>query len=76
MEEVNQVGYLSNTINQCMATLPKIAMDVQDYLSCFDHKAAQKDDKYNFFVNTEEYESIEDHKLVLRTSMIFKLNFG
>lgn len=63
IEDVSQAGYTSSILNECLAVLPRINDDVQEYLSRFNYGAAQKDDKYNFFRETEDYETITDHKL-------------
>jgi len=60
----SEVGFKSHIINEAVAALPGIAEDVSQYLDVFNHQAAGKDDKYNFFRNEEEnYEAINDKKL-------------
>jgi DNA mismatch repair protein MSH3 len=67
VENPEDVGFQSNIINKAIAALPEINEDVAKYLGMFNHQAAGKDDKYNFFTNedeNEEYEAIVEHKLV------------
>lgn len=60
------VGFQSSILNKAIADLPEIRDDVVRYLSVFNHQAAGRDDKYNFFKDeeNEEYEAIVEHKLV------------
>jgi DNA mismatch repair protein MSH3 len=67
VENPEDVGFKSSIINKAIAALPDIKDDIAKYLAMFDHQAAGKDDKYNFFNNedeNEEYDAIVEHKLV------------
>lgn len=58
------VGFKSMIINEAVAALPGIAEIVDSYLNEFNHQAASKDDKYNFFKDEEtKYEAIHDKKM-------------
>ena len=60
----DEVGFKSHIINDAIAALPEIAKDVARYLDVFNHQAAAKDDKYNFFKNEEEdYDAINEKKM-------------
>ncbi|KAF8252779.1 hypothetical protein K440DRAFT_652656 [Wilcoxina mikolae CBS 423.85] len=66
VENPEDVGFQSNIINKAIAALPEIKDDIAKYLAMFNHQAAGKDDKYNFFNNedeNEEYDAIVEHKL-------------
>jgi len=64
VDDPSEVGFKSHLINEAIAALPGIAEDVAKYLDVFNHQAAGKDDKYNFFRNEEEnYEVINEKKL-------------
>ena len=56
-------GFQSNLINDALATLPLIGDDVVTFLEKINLQAAKEDDKYNFFREDSEDESITDHKL-------------
>jgi DNA mismatch repair protein MSH3 len=67
VEEPEDVGFESDILNKAIAALPEIRQDVEAFLNVFNHSAAGKDDKYDFFRNEdedEEYEKIVEHKLV------------
>ena len=60
----DEVGFKSKIINEAVAALPGISEIVDSYLDEFNHQAASKDDKYNFFIDEEfKYESINDKKM-------------
>lgn len=60
----SEAGFRSRIINEAIAVLPGISDNVAKYLDVFNHQAAGKDDKYNFFKNEEEnYEAINEKKL-------------
>lgn len=64
------MGFKSTLLNQAVAALPEIGEDVKAYLDVFDHSAAGKNNKYDFFKEGknegegEEYEAIMEHKMV------------
>lgn len=57
------VGFRSSIINEAIAALPSIADDVLTYLEKINLEAARDDDKYAFFRESEETETISEHKL-------------
>ena len=66
VKEPEQMGFNSSLLNNALASLPQIHEAVEDFLNQVDHKAAEKDDKYNYFIEEEggPYEVITDHKMV------------
>jgi DNA mismatch repair protein MSH3 len=60
-------GFQSNMINEAVAALPKILDDVLGYLEKINSQAAKDDDKYSFFRDTEETDTIVEHKLGIAT---------
>ena len=56
-------GYASQNINDAVAALPTILNDVTRFLDRINPVAAKSDDKYAFFRDTEETETIEEHRL-------------
>ena len=56
-------GFRSDLINNAIAALPVIADDIITYLDRINLQAAKEDDKYNFFREESESDSITDHKL-------------
>ena len=56
-------GFRSSTINEAIAALPSIADDVLMYLEKINLEAAKNNDKYTFFRENEETETISEHKL-------------
>ncbi|ORY66074.1 DNA mismatch repair protein MSH3 [Pseudomassariella vexata] len=56
-------GFRSTAINVAIIALPQILPTVLSYLKRINADAARKDDKYNFFRETEETDDITDHKL-------------
>jgi len=68
VDDPKEVGFQSEIINKAIAALPGIREDVCKFLGVFNHQAAGKDDKYNFFKGNDdegnpEYEAIMEHKL-------------
>ncbi|KAI5804205.1 muts domain V-domain-containing protein [Peziza echinospora] len=64
VEDTSKAGFKSNILNTCIASLPLIAEDVAEFLDRFNHTAASKDDKYNFFRNEEsDHEAIYEKKM-------------
>ena len=60
----SEAGFRSGMINEAIAALPGVFDNITKYLDTFNHQAAGKDDKYNFFKNEEEnYEAINEKKL-------------
>ncbi|SMR54979.1 unnamed protein product [Zymoseptoria tritici ST99CH_1E4] len=55
-------GFESKVINEAIASLPRIADDVLQYLNRMNAQAAKADDKYGFFRDEYETEAITDHK--------------
>lgn len=70
VEDPKEMGFKSALLNQAVAALPEIGEDVKMYLDVFDHSAAGKNNKYDFFKEgksegeEEEYEAIMEHKMV------------
>jgi DNA mismatch repair protein MSH3 len=56
-------GFSSPLISEAIATLPAIGDVVVGFLDKINPEAARKDDKYAFFLESEESEAIGDHKL-------------
>ncbi|KAK4952060.1 Mismatch repair protein msh3 [Elasticomyces elasticus] len=56
-------GFTSALLSEAIASLPKIAEDVVQYLERINGEAAQKDDKFSFFRDEHETEEITDHKM-------------
>lgn len=65
VSDSSQIGFDSPLLNRCIASLPAIKSSVDHYLSIFNHNAASKNDKYDFFKESEdeEYDEINEHKL-------------
>ena len=77
VESPEDVGFESGIINKAIAALPEIHEDVSTFLRMFNHQAAAKDDKYDFFRNEdedEEYEKIVEHKLVMCCAALTRLD--
>lgn len=73
VEDPKEMGFKSTLLNEAVAALPEIGEDVKAYLNVFDHSAAGKNNKYDFFKEgksegggegEEEYEAIMEHKMV------------
>lgn len=71
------MGFKSALLNEATAALPEIGQDIKAYLDVFDHSAAGKNNKYDFFKegkNEDEgeeeggegdkYEAIMERKMV------------
>ncbi|KAK8216753.1 Mismatch repair protein msh3 [Zalaria obscura] len=56
-------GFTSTLISESIASLPQISEEVISYLERINLEAAKKDDKYNFFRDEYETETITDHKV-------------
>ncbi|KAI5795094.1 muts domain V-domain-containing protein [Geopyxis carbonaria] len=63
VDEPEEVGFKSSILNSAIAALPGIREDVQGYLNLFNHVAAGKDDKYDFFKDSDDYQAIAEQKL-------------
>ena len=65
VENPEDMGFDSSIINKAIASLPEIKDDLIRFLGVFNHQAAVKDDKYDFFrdENDDEYEAILNYKL-------------
>lgn len=63
VEDPSEVGFESSILNTSIAALPTIEADVLKFLDVFNHQAAGKDDKYDFFKDLDDYEEINNHKL-------------
>ncbi|KAE8448333.1 Mismatch repair protein msh3 [Mollisiaceae sp. DMI_Dod_QoI] len=59
----SEAGFNSPLINEAIASLPTIGETVVSFLDKINTEAAHKDDKYAFFREEHETESIGDHKL-------------
>ncbi|KAL7268570.1 Mismatch repair protein msh3 [Rhizina undulata] len=58
-----EVGFKSNILNEAVFVLPQMREVVEGFLGGFNHLAAGKDDKYEFFRDGEEFEEILEHKM-------------
>ena len=63
VNSATDAGFSSPLISEAIATLPAIGDVVVGFLEKINPEAARKDDKYAFFREEEESESIGDHKL-------------
>jgi DNA mismatch repair protein MSH3 len=62
----SDAGFRSTQLNRAMASLPLIRADVEGFLDVFNHQAAAKDDKYNFFKDElGEYDDIASYKCLI-----------
>lgn len=59
----SDAGFKSSLINDAIAALPTIGEAVISFLNKINAEAARTDDKYAFFLEDEESESITEHKL-------------
>ncbi|KAK5112935.1 Mismatch repair protein msh3 [Meristemomyces frigidus] len=59
----SEAGFESTMLNEAIASLPKIADDVVQYLERINTQAAKDDDKHSFFRQEHETEDITDHKM-------------
>lgn len=66
MENPSEAGFRSEELNRAVSSLPLIRKDVEEFLNVFNHQAAAKDDKYNFF-NDEmgDYDDIASYKCLI-----------
>ncbi|EFR02352.1 DNA mismatch repair protein Msh3 [Nannizzia gypsea CBS 118893] len=60
-------GYSSPILSESIAILPTMHDDVVSYLNKINETAAKKDDKYDFFRESEESEEIGEHRLMIGT---------
>ncbi|KAF6841464.1 DNA mismatch repair protein msh3-like protein [Colletotrichum plurivorum] len=58
-----ETGFTSPLISSAILSLPQILDLVVSYLDKINREAARKDDKYNFFRESEQTEDIEDQKM-------------
>ena len=56
-------GFKTEMVNEAIASLPRIAEDVLQYLERLNATAAKADDKYNFFREEHETDEITNHKV-------------
>ncbi|KAK3111777.1 Mismatch repair protein msh3 [Teratosphaeriaceae sp. CCFEE 6253] len=56
-------GFQSTMLNEAIASLPKIAEDVVQYLERINASAAKEDDKFSFFRDEHETDDITNHKM-------------
>lgn len=73
VESPDDAGFSSKIINEAIANLPRIKDDVEAYLDVFNHMAAAKDDKYDFFKEADKYEAISEQKMVCGPSPAARL---
>ncbi|EMC91310.1 hypothetical protein BAUCODRAFT_39478 [Baudoinia panamericana UAMH 10762] len=59
----SNAGFESKLISEAIASLPRIADDVLQYLERLNAEAAKKDDKYGLFRDEHETEDITHHKV-------------
>ncbi|KAK2814417.1 Mismatch repair protein msh3, partial [Arthroderma sp. PD_2] len=60
-------GFTSSILSESIAVLPTMHDDVVAYLNKINEPAAKKDDKYNFFRESEETEEIGEHRMMIGT---------
>ncbi|EFE42040.1 hypothetical protein TRV_03218 [Trichophyton verrucosum HKI 0517] len=60
-------GFKSPILSESIAILPTMHDDVVSYLNKINETAAKKDDKYDFFRESEESEEIGEHRLMIGT---------
>ncbi|KAH6691563.1 DNA mismatch repair protein Msh3 [Plectosphaerella plurivora] len=63
VKSADQTGFKSALLSSAVLSLPNILDKVISYLDRINPEAARKDDRYNFFRESEENEDIEDHKM-------------
>jgi DNA mismatch repair protein MSH3 len=63
VKQPSDAGFKSSIINEAIVLLPVILDDVVSYLEKINCQAAKEDDKYNFFREDEETDTIVEHKL-------------
>ncbi|KAK6227315.1 DNA mismatch repair protein Msh3 [Colletotrichum tabaci] len=63
VKSANATGFASPLISSAILSLPQILDLVVSHLEKINPEAARKDDKYNFFRESEQTEDIEDHKM-------------
>ncbi|KZL71843.1 DNA mismatch repair protein Msh3 [Colletotrichum tofieldiae] len=63
VKSVDATGFASPLISSAILSLPQILDLVVSHLDKINPEAARKDDKYNFFRESEQTEDIEDHKM-------------
>lgn len=63
VKSIDEAGCTSTLLAEAIASLPVISADVVSFLERINLAAAQKDDKYGFFRDEYETESIQDHKV-------------
>ncbi|KAK1600751.1 muts domain V [Colletotrichum navitas] len=63
VKSADATGFTSPLISSAILSLPQILDLVVSYLDKINPEAARKDDKYNFFRESEQTEDIEDHKM-------------
>ena len=57
-----EAGFKNDMVNEAVASLPRIAEDVLQYLERINAQAAKADDKYDFFRDEHETKDITNHK--------------
>ncbi|KAK1998647.1 muts domain V [Colletotrichum falcatum] len=63
IKSADATGFTSPLISSAILSLPQILDLVVSYLDKINPEAARRDDKYNFFRESEQTEDIEDHKM-------------
>ncbi|KAI8178881.1 DNA mismatch repair protein MSH3 [Colletotrichum sp. SAR 10_65] len=63
IKSAEETGFTSPLISSAIFSLPQILDLVVSHLEKINPEAARKDDKYNFFRESEQTEDIEDHKM-------------
>ncbi|KAF9879730.1 hypothetical protein CkaCkLH20_02541 [Colletotrichum karsti] len=63
VKSAEETGFTSPLISSAVLSLPQILDLVVSHLEKINPEAARKDDKYNFFRESEQTEDIEDHKM-------------
>ena len=63
IKSAKDAGFTSDLLNNAIASLPSILEDVVTYLEKINAQAAKEDDKYAFFRDEHESETITEHKL-------------
>ncbi|KAF2842657.1 hypothetical protein M501DRAFT_993400 [Patellaria atrata CBS 101060] len=63
IESPSDAGFRSRSLNEAIASLPRISNFVISYLERLNAQAAREDDKYNFLRDDHETDDITEHKL-------------
>ncbi|KAK9478843.1 muts domain V-domain-containing protein [Lipomyces japonicus] len=57
--------FKSELITKHFLALPNMKQEIAKFLTSFNHEAAQRNDKYGFFKDEDQYPELEDHKMAI-----------